>query len=38
MRSASVVLKLLNTVASKLLSDEPVLVAAIVIVTGAYLT
>ena len=36
--SAEVVLKLTNTVAAKLLSDRPVLVAAVVIVTGAYLT
>ena len=37
-RSADVVLKLTNTVVSKLLSDQPVLVAGVVIATGGYLT
>ena len=36
--SADVVLKLVNTVAAKMLFDQPVLVAAVVIITGAYLT
>ena len=36
--SAEVVLKLTNTVVAKLLSDRPLLVDAVVIVTGAYLT
>eukprot|EP01050_Picozoa_sp_SAG11_P000854 SAG11_NODE_32_length_22830_cov_17.507941_9_plen_59_part_00 len=36
--SADVVLKLVNTVVAKMLFDQPVLVAAVVIITGAYLT
>ena len=36
--SSDVVLKLVNTVAAKMLFDQPVLVAAVVIITGAYLT
>lgn len=38
LRSADVVLKLANTAAARLLSNRPALVAAIVIITGAYLT
>ena len=37
-RSADVMLKLTNTVVSKLLSHQPVLVAGVVIATGGYLT
>ena len=37
-RSAGIMLKLSNTVVSKLLSHQPVLVAGVVIATGGYLT
>ena len=36
--SADVVLKLVNATVSKLLSDHPALIAAVVVGTGAYLT
>jgi hypothetical protein len=36
--SADGLLKLVITVAAKMLFDQPVLVAAVVIITGAYLT